>query len=457
MSPAYQSIKIFICSPGDVSKEREFAEKVILQVDNSCRDTLGLHVNCLKWEKMSPITKLLSEGGIQSDINNELIKQCNIFVVILNKRYGSTSPESDKSHSEEEIELALKMLKENRKITILSYFRNLTPNLDPGPQERNVRDLRERLERDGVHYKVYENPNDFQEKFTHDLYHTMLRFRMSTSKQKALRRFWNLGISEKQIAPALAIIYPPVNRSFMRQQNPDRYWLERLVPHVVFEDFKALQKIDKTLRLIGHSDIRTYTTFNYPQDIDDINRLWLCLPRNIYAQRQLELYQEDARFRVVPGKGTQPGFIQWKSSTGTYLTVHSPLSKYLVEQRSHMPGGEWHSQHGHIIAKDYAVLARFPDRDEFSPTISENKIKDYFLGGIRGLGTWGAGWFIDRRYNAFNRFEEIDDSPIQFLLEVTYINEHIFNVIDVSNEKQEYFNSQNTLTTIRKAIKVLEG
>ncbi len=450
MPVAFQSVKIFLCSPGDVAEERDIARDVILKVNQNCRDTLGLRAEHLRWEDMRPTA--VATGTIQEQINIDLVRNCNIFVLILYKRYGSVPAGGKRSHTEEEIDLALHMLKETKKITILTYFRDLGPNEDQGSQERRVRDLRKRLEKQEVLYDTYRDPQDFRDQFTHDLYHTMLRFRMSTSKQKALRKFWNLGVSETHKSPALAIIYPPVNRSFMRAQDPDQYWLERLVPHVVFEDFKALQKIDKTLRLIGHSDIRTYTTFNYPQDILDINRLWLCMPRNVHAQKQLRKYQQQARFSIQPKKGNTPCMIEWKTPNGNPLKIKSPLSTYLHEQRAAIPGGEWRAEHGRVAAKDYAVLARFSEVDDTNPIVSENKIKDYFLAGIRGLGTWGAGWFIDRRYNAFNAYEEWDDQPIQLLLEVTFSNEQISNVVDVSDQPQEYFDEQNSLKKVREVI-----
>ena len=274
----------------------------------------------------------------------------------------------------------------------------------------------------------------------------VIRFHMAITKQRSLRAFWDLGSIEDKGSPRLSIVYPALDRQQMEPQSPDHIWLERLVPNVVFEDFKAINKVEKTLRLIGHHQITTYTARNFPHEVYDMNRVWVCLPRNHAALKQMEKYQEEARFRFIPRQPGKEAYIQWRQSkSNKYITIHSPLSQYLKAQRTDFPGGEWSPNHGRIVAKDYAILARFTDRREYG-------LKDYFLAGIRGLGTWGAGWYIDRRYKAFLQWENRDDGPIQLLLEVIYKDEEIHEVRDVSNEPPSYFENENDPATIQKYI-----
>ena len=265
----FQSLRIFIASPSDVQTEREIAEEVINEIDIRVRDTLGIHPECRRWEHEPPFAAS-SEEGIQQKIN-QIIANCHIFILILYKRYGSVEDGETESNTEREVNLALKILKEKGKMMFLSYFHELPPNEDMGEQEQKVIELRNRLEREAVLYRVYDDKESFRNLLIHDLYDTILRFRLSTSKKKALRAFWQLGIVDGQRNPRLAIVYPPLNRRFMREETPDNVWLERLVPNVVFEDFKAMQKIDKTLRLIGFSEIETYNSANFPIDIQDRN------------------------------------------------------------------------------------------------------------------------------------------------------------------------------------------
>jgi hypothetical protein len=105
-----------------------------------------------------------------------------------------------------------------------------------------------------------------------------------------------------------------------------------------------------------------------------------------------------------------------------------------------------------MLAKDFAIIARFSDMNGRKKMPSD-PLKDFFLAGIRGLGTWGAGWFLDRCYNDFEGKCERPNSDVQFLLEVTYKNERILSVHDVSQKSQSYFDAENNLQTIRKRIR----
>jgi hypothetical protein len=62
----------------------------------------------------------------------------------------------------------------------------------------------------------------------------------------------------------------------------------------------------------------------------------------------------------------------------------------------------------------------------------------YFVAGIRGLGTWGAGWYIDRCPDELERLaeaaRETKNGDIQVLLEVTFSNYRIVEVEDVSSK-----------------------
>jgi hypothetical protein len=447
----YQSLKVFVSSPSDVPEERAIAESVIADVNKSCRDTIGIAADAHTWKHLPPLTPSMPSETIQRIINEE-VRECNAFVLILYKRYGTVERGQTKSNTEREIEVALNMLSEGRRIMFLSYFRELPANADAGEQEAKVRQLRDDLGNRGVLYHTYTDPPEFRYRFTHDLYHTILRFHASTTKQRALKSFWQLGIREGSVHPQLAIVYPPVDRHFMREQKPDRFWLQRLVPHIVFEDFKALQKIEKTLRLIGFRNFQFYSVQGRPNNFDDMNRMWICLPRNEPAQRQLELYKDRLRFGFLRGAGATK--IRWRRTTksSNWIAVQSPLAKYLQIQRQRMTGGEWQTAHGHVFAKDFAVLARFSDVRGRQP-MSQGTLKDFFLAGIRGLGTWGAGWFLDRRYNSLLDPCDRENADVQFLLEVSYKNERIFDVQDVSDEPESYFLEENNPRTIRARIR----
>jgi hypothetical protein len=129
------------------------------------------------------------------------------------------------------------------------------------------------------------------------------------------------------------------------------------------------------------------------------------------------------------------------------VRVSSPLNSYLEKQRRDKETkGEWVPELGHVMAKDYAVLARFCEDDDGD----DDPLRDYFVAGIRGLGTWGAGWFIDRRFASFQHLDEGDD--LQLLLEVHFMESRIVEVIDVSGEPQSYFDRESRSSFIQNRI-----
>jgi hypothetical protein len=440
-------LKTFISSPNDVAKEREIAMEVINRINDSCRDTLGIELDAVSWKKKVPQAPNIPEETIQTQLNQE-IQNCHIFILCLYKRYGSCEAGQVISNTEREVNAALEKLKKYKKLMFLTYFRNLPTNRDAGPQEQKVIDFRKRLEKEGIWYRTYSDPEDFKMQLTHDLYQTILKFRLSTSKQRALHQFWSLGIPDRFEDARLAIIYPAVDRHYMAGLD-EQIWFSRLAPNMIFEDFKAIQKLDKTLRLVGFHDYKICTMDSAPPSIEFMNRFWICLPRNYRALTQLKLYERELRFSIK--KKNEKIIFQWRTANSKkYVLVNSPLAHYLRLQRAEMNvKGDWHPEMGKIIAKDYAIISRFRNNRSNTP-MRKGTLKDFFLGGIRGLGTWGAGWFIDRHYDRFVSFD--DDADFQLLLEVVYRNGRIYEVNDVSDKPQSYFNKQNNPSKIEMEI-----
>ena len=446
----YESLRAFISCPKDVNEEYRVAQEVIDAVSSTCKETLGIVIESVTFDDFVPQSPRLPEERIQ-DILNAEIPKCHIFILILGRRYGSSEPGHQKSNTAREVETAISLLKKEKKLMFLSYFREIPKDDDAGPQQQSVIDFRNSLEERGIWYRRFSSSGEVKDRLTHDLYRTVLRYRLSTNKHRFLRRFWKFGMPDRPTYPALAIMYPAMERTFMGPQDDPVVWLNRLEPNIVFEDFKALQKIDKTLRLIGFDKFRIYNSASSPSDIRFMNRFWICL-RNSRGLQQANLYKNVSRFTIVPKKDRASSFFYWKPRINSEksIIVKSPLAKYLREQRSKLDiSGEWQLEMDHIVAKDFAILARFQDtRNDVH--MKEGYLQDYFLAGLRGLGTWGAAWFIDRKYHTFEAQYEKRD--IQFLLEVEYRDGRIFDVRDVSNKPQSYFEEENNISQIKKNI-----
>ncbi|MBN1548942.1 MAG: DUF4062 domain-containing protein [Syntrophaceae bacterium] len=447
MTDLYKHYYVFISSPGDVAAERQFSEEVINNINLTCSDTLRVALEPRKWESLPPQTPHLPEEKIQDIINKE-VEKAQFFVLILYKRYGHVEEGHLKSNTERELDTIMKRFETNPQIRILAYFREIPDNTDPGEQEQKVRDFRKRLENVGVFYRTYKTPEEFKDVFTHDMYNVLLRIRLSPFKQQMLRRFWKIGEPNRPTYPRLAILFPPVGRQFMHSTIDD-VWLERLEPHVYFEDFKAIHKIMKLLSLIGFSDYKVYFNTDLPSDLKFMNRIWICFPRSHTAINTLDQLASKSRFRFQFRRDVSTE-LKWRSPAGLEFKVKSPLPVYLNEQRKGMDAaGEPTGRLRRIIAKDYGVIARF--KNEQSADITEEGfLYDYYFAGIRGLGTWGTAWYIDRKAKLLQNHPEEGD--IQLLLEVTYKNGGIVDVTDVSDRPVEYFEEQNNPIYIRERL-----
>lgn len=446
VADSYVGYRAFVASPSDVAEERGVVPQVVERVNHALRDSSGMYLDVRMWEHRPPVAPM-PEEDIQSELDREASKAA-FFILILGKRYGRVSDGHQVSNTEREIRAILRRRESDPRVRILSYFKELSPNEDQGAQEEQVRRLRDDLGKLSIPFRSFSTVDEFKEYLTHDLYETVLRLRLSPFKQDALRAFFQFGSVE--LGPLLAIVYPPVERTQLTLGSRKDYWLQRLSTVFAFEDYKTIEKITKDLRLIGTSAFEVYPHTSIPQNLMKMNRAWICLPRNAAGQQQLSRTYPRARFRISSRPSGRPGHLLWRCSNGETVKVASPMSHYLKLQRQRMNiAGEWHGQLSQIIAKDFAVLARF--NDPTADLHEDGPLRDFFFAGIRGLGTWGAAWFVDRAYRQFLRRDM--SGNLELLLEVTLQSGRIVAVEDVSDEPPSYFKAAAALPTIRAEIK----
>lgn len=451
MTGSFKQFKIFVSSPGDVAKERKVVDDVINKINEAIGDSLGIFLKVEKWEKLPPET---TEERIQERLNRQ-IKDCNFFLLILFKRYGSIEKGHTISNTEREINAILTYLAKDKKKKILSYFKELKNNEDVGPQEQAILDLKNRLRESGSWFsKDFTTERDFESKLTHDLYQILLRMGMSSFKIEQLKRFWQVGRMDSQPTPKVYVVYPPVPREWMSMGGIDiniNIWQKRLLPNIFYEDYKALHKILKNLSMVGLSDYKVYSKYDTPPDFDKSNIVWICLPRQTKGLSALSQH-DTRRFNITPRKKNKESVIEWEVSEGKWITIKSPLKYYLKRQRENVdPQGDWDRTLGNIIAKDYAIIARFDRTIAINDNPGMDKLKEFYLTGIHGLGTWGAAWFVDRSYGFFLNMD-MDEDDFQILVEVEYRDGRIYNVKDVSDCDLDYFEKALNPGTIKRVI-----
>lgn len=468
MSPV---VPVFIASPTDVAKERDITEAAVHAMASRLQRLFGVTVVPLRWERFAPISshdRSHPQLGIL-----QRIEPFSIFVGIFWKRYGT--PVGKGSQGGTAMEFA-RALRQRDRISILTYFRKLPASDPKGQEAREQRDqlalFKKRLHEEHVQWTSYRNPQDFEKRISGDLMEAALKLILSGEPRKTadLLSFFKFGSHHRLRSRPILIVYPPVTDPGPGHEKPVFNWRDRLLPHVIYEDSKAIQDVEESMRLIGR-EYKTVTT-----DAPEVenaplgDRVWVCLPRNWRAKRVLDRLGDRVRFRFesVARSGKRPELVlKWRDRKGEWFRIRSPLRRYLEGSNRPDEAVPWTPLYGYSYAKDYAVFARF----------RVSKIMDgedgeffyhYFIGGIRGLGTWGVGHLIDHESSSLvhmaeasmeqqpktpEHVEEVESGPVagpglaersprddvQLLLEVTYDNFRITRVRDVSEKPESYF------------------
>ncbi len=455
-------IPVFVASPGDVDKERRATELAINVLAPRFARLFGVTLVPLLWEQFAPISSYDATHPQVGILRR--IQPFSVFVGILWNRCGTPVQGSGETGTEMEFNHAIA---HRDTISILSYFRRQQPVRRLSREQRRQRDqvkrLKRRLELRHVSTNSYDTPSQFRARILPDLMEACLDLVLSREPKKIadLYKFFRSGSHWRLGTRPLLIVYPPLTDPGPGHAIPRLDWRQRLLPHVVYEDFKAIQDIEEAMRLLGREYL-TVTTDSPSLDIAEPgDRVWVCIPRNAKARRVLEQLQEqgtDVRFRFDSkpiSRGVSETFLTWRQRSRE-IEIRSPLAKYL--SLSARPSGlaRWRPAFGHTYCRDYAVVARFKVPKDPQDQVGEFYYH-YFVGGIRGLGTWGAGHLVDHQSSQLVRMAEHhasrgDTEDVQLLLEVTHENYRITRVRDVSEESAHFFKERCSDRYIRKQL-----
>lgn len=457
-----QLVDVFIASPNDVKTERGYAEEAIQQVSARTREALNIALHPVRWENFLPAAVQEEHERIQDRFNARVTK-CGIFIGILYQRYGTEIDESRKiSGTEEEFETAIK---NRRNIETLSYFRQSPPSIPSDKtqvaQAAKLNELRSHLERAGLLHFDYRRHEEFRRRIIIDLFDVVIRISTEAERREQLRSFFRFGIDHKRESPSVILGYPAIHTHAASSPLDSRMgsvksnWQERLLPNVVYEDFKAIQKIEAAVRATGVQDVSSVTLDSPKLRGHSGNRIWLCVPRNELAQKQLDSLGNRVHFRFKRVPEEPRPHIIWTRPGKKSFIVQSPLAQYLIRQKR-PKRSLWGRELGDVVARDFAVISRFalPGRENAK---KGEPFYHYFIAGIRGLGTWGAAWYIDRKPDELYRLSRSpgkSGSDIQLLLEVTFSNHRILSVKNVTDQSPVYFRQQLLDEEIDSAIRL---
>jgi tetratricopeptide (TPR) repeat protein len=159
--------RVFIASPGGLGDERKAFREALRQYNEEDAVHRGIYFQPVGWE--------LTLGGVgrpQARINED-VRACDLFVLVLWDRWGSSPFPDDQegdysSGTEEEYHVALGCYEDDarpmRRLLLMFKGVNDKQLSDPGPQLQRVLDFRKQIEREKTHlYHTFDTPDRLKE------------------------------------------------------------------------------------------------------------------------------------------------------------------------------------------------------------------------------------------------------------------------------------------------------
>lgn len=156
--------KCLVASPGDTKEEREFCSKIFKELNKGIGESYGFVIEERMWEHSTRPS--FSNEYSQAIISEQLGNDYNIFVGIMNNKFGTATKVAG-SGTEEEFNNAYERLKNKEDVEIMFYFNDAPVK----KSEINTDDLNKvsgfktRVADLGGYYWTYNGVNDFENKF----------------------------------------------------------------------------------------------------------------------------------------------------------------------------------------------------------------------------------------------------------------------------------------------------
>ncbi|MCI0697276.1 tetratricopeptide repeat protein [candidate division KSB1 bacterium] len=150
-------LKIFIASPSDVRPEREKAREEIISL-RLLAQKHGFDLQPVGWE-----ANATPGVGRPQERINPLVRECDLFIGILWRKFGAPTGEAE-AGTLEEFNLARERFVKERAPEVMLYFREVHPDFleDAGPQLQKVLDFKKQIEESRLAlYWQYRDPEHF--------------------------------------------------------------------------------------------------------------------------------------------------------------------------------------------------------------------------------------------------------------------------------------------------------
>lgn len=211
------TIRVFIASPGDVAEERDIATLVVGELNRIFGNPFRVDLDAVRWETHA----WPDIGEDAQDVINEQIREFDILVGIMWRRFGSPTKRA-KSGTGEEFARAYNLFKKHGRPKVMFYFRTTpfyTTNLQELAQFRKVVEFRKALEKLGVLYWTYDAPLQFERNVREHLIRQVLHVAegaSATGPKEAKTPEGEGRVEPRPARPSVFIAYSHVDKGAVR-------------------------------------------------------------------------------------------------------------------------------------------------------------------------------------------------------------------------------------------------
>jgi hypothetical protein len=157
---ARKTVRVAVCGPGDVSREKETVHAVVREFDSVWGEYLGVHAEAVEWRTHAWPG---ADQDAQGRINSTVLREYDILVAAMWSRFGSPTARAD-SGTLEELEEAFVRAGENANVAVFVYFNHekIDPfSLNPS-QHARVCAFRSELVERKILFWDYEGAKEFE-------------------------------------------------------------------------------------------------------------------------------------------------------------------------------------------------------------------------------------------------------------------------------------------------------
>lgn len=233
--------RIFIASPSDTARERELCDRVFSEINQGIGSIFNFRIDSLKWE--NDVRPSIKNIDGQTVINNEIGDSYEVFIGIMNKKFGTATSKAG-SGTEEEFNNAFQRYQDKKNVEIAFYFNDAPPEKmsDLNPVELvKIDEFKSKLSGLGI-YGTYNGALDFEEKLRKDLTKYFIEeYKKKTTpsitvaidliNKEALRKIFSNRLSQSLIGfddQPKVWIDPIIGRTNNISQNPDDNYNQRV-------------------------------------------------------------------------------------------------------------------------------------------------------------------------------------------------------------------------------------